>query len=79
MQESIAERKRNFAVIVNFSSAAALDYALEEELFVRVSFDQILNQLHFLKYNLGSILVRSLKIRETLFIFKRHSAKHLSF
>ena len=55
MQESIAERKRNFAVIVNFSSAAALDYALEEELFVRVSFDQILNQLHFLKHHLDSL------------------------
>ena len=43
MQESIAERKRkrNFAVIVNFSSAAALDYALEEELFVRVLFAKI--------------------------------------
>ena len=57
MQESIAERKRNFAVIVNFSSAAALDYALEEELFVRVSFDQILNQLHFLKILFGLIII----------------------
>ena len=57
MQESIAERKRNFAVIVNFSSAAGLDYALEEELFVRVSFDQILNQLHFLKISFRLIII----------------------
>ena len=77
MQESIAERKRNFAVIVNFSSAAALDYALEEELFVRVSFDQILNQLHFLKHYLGSLLLRNLKTRETLFTFRLHNREPL--